>query len=97
MEADLEKDTRSISPEDRPASDLSGFADSYATFNRVVNTLQRQYLELKEEFSAQNDRLALANRKLVEMSARNLAATEFLNRILDSLSAVLRHHVIAEV
>ena len=67
--------------------DLSKFADSYASFNRVVNNLQRKYIELKEEFSVQNDRLLETNKQLMEMTARNLAATEFLNSILDSISA----------
>ncbi len=67
--------------------DLSQFADSYASFNRIINTLQRKYIELKEEFSAQNDRLAETNRQLMEMTTRNLEATEFLNSILNSISA----------
>ncbi|MEW6049876.1 MAG: ATP-binding protein [Candidatus Zixiibacteriota bacterium] len=64
---------------------VAQFAESYASFNRIINGLQRQYLELKEEFTAQNDRLAETNRKLVEMTQKNLAATEFLNGILNSL------------
>lgn len=87
MEAEIKDKSGEVKAVPRPGGDLSGFVDSYATFNRVVNTLQRQYLELKEDFSAQNDLLAKANRKLVSMSARNLTATEFLNNILTSLSA----------
>jgi PAS domain S-box-containing protein len=67
--------------------DLARFADSYASFNRIINSLQRKYLELKEEFSSQNDQLAETNKELMEMTARNLAASEFLNGILTSLSA----------
>ncbi|HOP06935.1 MAG TPA: PAS domain-containing protein [candidate division Zixibacteria bacterium] len=67
--------------------DISRFTDSYAAFNRVINSLQRQYIELKDEFSAQNEQLARANQRLVELSERNLVATEFLNGILNSLSA----------
>lgn len=69
------------------SEDISRFADSYASFNRIINTLQRNYIELKEEFSAQNDKLAETNLQMQELTARNLAATEFLNSILDSLSA----------
>jgi len=69
------------------SEDISRFADSYASFNRIINTLQRNYIELKEEFSAQNDKLAKTNLHMQELTARNLAATEFLNSILNSLSA----------
>ncbi len=70
-----------------PTEDISQFADSYASFNRVINTLQRKYIELKDEFSAQNDKLVETNRRLIEMTSRNLAATEFLDNILNSISA----------
>ncbi len=67
--------------------DISQFADSYASFNRIINSLQRNYLELKDEFTSQNEQLVAANSQLVGLSERNLAATEFLNGILNSLSA----------
>ena len=67
--------------------DLSRFTESYASFNRIINSLQRKYLELKEEFTAQNEKLAEANKKLVELSQKNITATEFLNGILNSISA----------
>ena len=69
------------------SDDLSKFTESYASFNRIINSLQRKYIELKEEFSAQNEELVEANRKLVELSDRNILATEFLNGILNSISA----------
>lgn len=74
---------------DVPSSseDLSRFADSYASFTRIVNSLQRKYIELKDEFSAQNEKLAESNKKLVELTRRNITATEFLNGILSSISA----------
>jgi len=68
-------------------SELTHFADSYASFNRIVNSLQRKYIELKEEFSAQQEELVETNKSLVEMTARNLAATEFLDGILNSMAA----------
>lgn len=71
----------------RDSEDISRFADSYASFNRIINALQRNYIELKEEFSAQNNTLAETNRQMQDLSARNLAANEFLNGILNSLSA----------
>jgi two-component system sensor histidine kinase AtoS len=67
-------------------ANLADFADSYASFNRIVNSLQRKYIELQEEFTSQQDRLVEANKKLVELSARNLAATEFLDSILKGMS-----------
>jgi len=73
-----------------PGTDLgevSKFADSYASFTRVINTLQRKYIELEEDFSSQNKELSDANDKLVELADKNLTATEFLNGILSSTSA----------
>ena len=66
---------------------LARFTESYASFSRIVNSLQRKYLELKDEFGAQNEQLAEANRQLVRLNERNLAATEFLNSLLDSTTA----------
>ena len=67
--------------------DLTQFTDSYASFNRIVNSLQRKYIDLKEEFSTQQQELIETNQRLVEMTARNLAATEFLDSILNSMAA----------
>jgi PAS domain S-box-containing protein len=67
--------------------DVGRFTENFAAFSRIINSLQRKYLELQEEFQRQNDQLADANTRLVELSEANLAATEFLNSILNSLSA----------
>lgn len=67
--------------------DISRFADSYASFNRIINSLQRQYIALEEEFGEQNRQLIETNRKLADMTSRNLKANEFLNGILTSISA----------
>lgn len=69
------------------SANLADFADSYASFNRIVNSLQRKYIELREEFSAQQEKLIEANKRLVEMTSRNLAATEFLDGILKAMAA----------
>ncbi len=66
-------------------NDIDRFAESYASFSRVINSLQRKYIELKQEFGAQREELVEANNKLVELSKKNLAATEFLNGILNSV------------
>jgi len=67
--------------------EVSRFAESYASFNKTINSLQRKYIKLKDEFSEQNEKLVQANKKLVELTKRNLAVTEFLNGILNSVSA----------
>jgi PAS domain S-box-containing protein len=69
------------------AEELTRFTESYASFNRIVNSLQRQYLALKEEFSGQHRELTETNRKLADATHKNLVANEFLNSILDSLAA----------
>jgi len=71
----------------KTSDEVLKFADSYESFSRIVNSLQRQYIELKDEFTQQNDQLFETNRQLAEMTERNLAANEFLNSILDSMSA----------
>jgi len=70
-----------------PGNQLADFADSYSAFNRIVNSLQRKYIELKEEFSAQQEKLIEANKRLLDLSALNLTATEFLDNILKTMSA----------
>lgn len=67
--------------------DISRFTDSYASFNRIMNSLQRKYIELQDEFSVQNDQLASANKRLVQLSKNNIAVTEFLNNLLCSITA----------
>ncbi len=67
--------------------DVGRFTENFAAFSRIINSLQRKYLELQTEFRRQNDQLVEANSRLVELSEANLAATEFLNSILNSLSA----------
>lgn len=69
------------------ADELGRFTEQYRSFNRVINSLQRKYLELKDEYTTQNVSLADANRRLIELSEHNLAATEFLDRVLGSLTA----------
>ncbi|MFH1687338.1 MAG: ATP-binding protein [bacterium] len=76
-----------IMPQANGPNDVDQFIQSYTSFTRVLNSLQRKYIGLKEEFTQQNDALVEANRRLVDLSERNLAATGFLNSILDSVSA----------
>lgn len=67
--------------------DLSKFTDSYASFNRIINSLQRKYIDLQGEFSTQNEELASSNKRLVELTKNNIAVTEFLNNLLTSITA----------
>lgn len=83
--APANKDDWSDTPESLPES-VSEFTESYASFNRILNSLQRKYLDLKEEFSQQNDELARTNVKLLQMTRENLSANEFLNGLLSSIT-----------
>ena len=82
-----EKPDEFTNPAVNTAANLADFADSYASFNRIVNSLQRKYIELKEEFSSQQEKLVETNKRLVEMTTRNLAVSEFLNGILQAMTA----------
>ena len=81
---ELEKAASTVKPE---ANDVSRFAESYESFNRIINSLQRKYVELKDEFAHQNRELAEANQKLVELTHRNMAATDFLSSVIESIAA----------
>ncbi len=83
----MDDNSRAIRELTEDSTDIGRFADSYASFNRIINSLQRKYIELKDEFSAQNEELVQANRKLVALTAQNIGATEFLNGVLDSITA----------
>jgi len=88
MEDELRMDARDKSTiaTSLKSSPISDFTESYASFNRVINSLQRKYIELKEEFSTQHEKLASANSKLLELSGRNLAANQFLDGLLNSVA-----------
>lgn len=69
------------------ADEVSRFTESYASFNRIVNSLQRKYIGLQRDFTLQNEELIKANRQLIDLSRVQANITNFLNSILDSLSA----------
>jgi PAS domain S-box-containing protein len=79
--------TAAVAEPSNAVDSVAEFTEAYASFNRIINSLQRKYIELEDEFTTRNDQLAEANRKLVDLSECNLAATEFLNGILNSISA----------
>jgi PAS domain S-box-containing protein len=65
--------------------DVERFVETYASFNKIINKIQRQYLTLKETYALQSEQLQAVNRTLQSLVARNGAVTEFLNSILDSI------------
>jgi len=67
--------------------DIGRFVESYASFNKVVNKIQRQYLTLKETYTRQSEELQSVNKTLQSLMQENRAVTEFLNSILNSLSS----------
>lgn len=81
---DLSKNSATAAIDD--LDELVQFTESYDSFNRIINSLQRRYIALEEEATAQNRELAEANKQLVELSERNLATTAFLAGILNSIS-----------
>lgn len=72
---------------DGAPGEARNFVEAYQVFTRVVNRLQRKYLELKDESERQSGQLAEANESLRKLSLRNRAITEFLNSILGSVSS----------
>jgi len=68
-------------------ADVGKFVESYASFNKVVNKIQRQYLTLKETYTRQSEELQAVNKTLQSLMKENRAVTEFLNSILSSLSS----------
>jgi PAS domain S-box-containing protein len=68
-------------------SELVQFKESFETFNKIINNLQRQYLTLEKEYARQETRLEEINHQLRRTIAANRATTAFLNSILTSLSS----------
>ena len=69
------------------SDEIGRFAESYSSFNKIINKVQRQYLTLKETYLAQSRELQDVNRTLQSLVAENRAVTEFLNSILNSLAS----------
>lgn len=71
----------------KPENELHQFRESFATFNNIINNLQRQYLTLEKEYGNQESKLEKINSLLRRTIADNRAATSFLNSILNSLNS----------
>lgn len=67
--------------------DVVHFKESFETFNKIINDLQRQYLTLENEYCEQGCRLETINNRLRETITANRAVTSFLNSVLTSLSS----------
>ena len=67
--------------------DIGKFVESYSSFSKVVNKIQRQYLSLRETYTRQSEELQAVNKTLQSLMKENRAVTEFLNSILNSLSS----------
>jgi PAS domain S-box-containing protein len=69
------------------SGDIGRFTESYSSFSKIVNKLQRQYISLKETYIQQSEELQAVNKTLQSLMSENRAVTEFLNSILNSLSS----------
>ncbi|MFH1700026.1 MAG: ATP-binding protein [Candidatus Zixiibacteriota bacterium] len=69
------------------SDELTQFSESFETFNKIINNLQRQYLTLEKEYSGQSHELEKINYRLRETIAENRSVTVFLNSILTSLTS----------
>ncbi len=71
------------------ADDIAQFTERYASFSKIINKMQRQYLTLKDNLAEQSAELQSVNETLQALNAENRTVTEFLNGILTSLSSGL--------
>ncbi len=69
------------------SDEVGQFTETYSSFNKIINSLQRQYLSLKDTYTEQSEQLQSVNKSLQSMVGENRAVTEFLNSILNSLSS----------
>ncbi len=78
---------REISRTGTSKADVVQFKESFETFNKIINNLQRQYLSLETEYGEQGRRLEEINRQLRQTISDNREVTSFLNSILTSLTS----------
>lgn len=67
--------------------EIGRFAETYSSFNNIINQIQRQYLSLKETYEQQSARLQEVNLALQKAISDNRIVSEFLSRILTSLNS----------
>jgi PAS domain S-box-containing protein len=66
---------------------LEAFADSYASFNKIIQQLHQAYKDLEQKFENLNLELERTNLKLRESLAEKEKVTNYLNNILESLTS----------
>lgn len=69
------------------SDEIGKFVESYSSFNRIINKIQRQYLSLKETYSLQSDELQKVNESLQSAMTENRVVSEFFDSILNSLTS----------
>jgi PAS domain S-box-containing protein len=79
--------TEPISQTGTSKTDVIHFKESFETFNKIINNLQRQYLSLETEYGEQGRRLEEINKQLRQTISDNREVTSFLNSILTSLTS----------
>jgi len=66
---------------------LSSFTDSFASFNKITQSLQAAYRTLEEKFENLNQKLEQTNRELRQSLAEKDRISNYLNNILESLTS----------
>ncbi len=69
------------------SEEIDQFTESYSSFSKIINKIQRQYLSLKETYSRQGEELQSVNQALQLVASENQAVTELLDNILNALSS----------
>jgi PAS domain S-box-containing protein len=77
-----EEEKGKITPEE-----LGAFADSYTSFNKIIQKLHQAYKDLEEKFENLNLELEQTNLKLRESLVEKEKITNYLNNILESLTS----------
>ncbi|MCJ7497958.1 MAG: ATP-binding protein [candidate division Zixibacteria bacterium] len=77
-----EEEKGKITPEE-----LGAFADSYASFNKIIQKLHQAYKDLEDKFENLNLELEQTNLKLRESLVEKEKITNYLNNILESLTS----------
>ncbi|HEX9917353.1 MAG TPA: PAS domain S-box protein, partial [candidate division Zixibacteria bacterium] len=78
---------RKNSKEKLSAEELNSFTNSFASFNKITQSLQSAYRSLEEKFENLNQKLEQANRELRQSLAEKDRISNYLNNILESLTS----------
>jgi PAS domain S-box-containing protein len=75
------------SKEKLSAQELNSFTNSFASFNKITQSLQSAYRSLEEKFENLNQKLEQANRELRQSLAEKDRISNYLNNILESVTS----------